>query len=98
METYQAGRKGDEPSIGLAKSLEKAGFKLKRLKTGTVLLCGISICSLVPKLLPAFGTTEVEWVDWNRATCNNRVGYAPVYLCEDILFLQELHLELISQP
>ena len=34
LETYPAGRKGDAPAIGLAKSLELAGFKLKRLKTG----------------------------------------------------------------
>ncbi|KAG5681096.1 hypothetical protein PVAND_010562 [Polypedilum vanderplanki] len=30
-----AGRIGDEPSIGLAKSLENIGFKISRLKTGT---------------------------------------------------------------
>ncbi|XP_059174246.1 protein MTO1 homolog, mitochondrial-like isoform X2 [Physella acuta] len=30
-----AGRVGDEPSIGLAKTIEKAGFTMGRLKTGT---------------------------------------------------------------
>ncbi|PKU21776.1 tRNA uridine-5-carboxymethylaminomethyl(34) synthesis enzyme MnmG [Telmatospirillum siberiense] len=32
---FPAGRMGDEPSIGLSASLEKAGFVLGRLKTGT---------------------------------------------------------------
>lgn len=35
LEKRDAGRIGDEPSIGLAKSLETLGFKLSRLKTGT---------------------------------------------------------------
>jgi len=34
-EQYPAGRVGDEPSVGLAKSLEKFGLRLGRLKTGT---------------------------------------------------------------
>ncbi len=33
--TYAAGRAGDQPSIGLSKELEKLGFNLGRLKTGT---------------------------------------------------------------
>lgn len=32
---WPAGREGDQPSIGLARSLEQAGFTLGRLKTGT---------------------------------------------------------------
>jgi len=32
---YSGGRAGDEPSIGLSGSLEKLGFRLGRLKTGT---------------------------------------------------------------
>jgi tRNA uridine 5-carboxymethylaminomethyl modification enzyme len=35
LEVRPAGRIGDEPSIGLAKSLETIGFTLARLKTGT---------------------------------------------------------------
>ena len=35
LSAYPGGRAGDAPSIGLSSSLEKLGFKLGRLKTGT---------------------------------------------------------------
>ena len=34
LESYPAGRRGDEPSIGLAKTLEDIGFMMGRLRTG----------------------------------------------------------------
>ncbi|GAB6020277.1 hypothetical protein CHUAL_002995 [Chamberlinius hualienensis] len=35
MESYPAGRLGDKPAIGLAKTVENLGFRMGRLKTGT---------------------------------------------------------------
>lgn len=38
MKSTPAGRIGDGPAVGLAKSLDEAGFKLGRLKTGDFVL------------------------------------------------------------
>ncbi|XP_076337534.1 5-taurinomethyluridine-[tRNA] synthase subunit MTO1, mitochondrial isoform X2 [Tachypleus tridentatus] len=35
LNSYPAGRLGDQPTVGLAKTLENVGFKMGRLKTGT---------------------------------------------------------------
>lgn len=35
LDSYPAGRRGDEPAIGLAKTLEEIGFTMGRLRTGT---------------------------------------------------------------
>jgi tRNA uridine 5-carboxymethylaminomethyl modification enzyme len=35
LERWPAGRHGDAPAVGLAQSLDRAGFSLRRLKTGT---------------------------------------------------------------
>ena len=50
-----AGRMGDQPAIGLAKSLEDAGFIMGRLKTGiSVFSFKTENCFLIKMFLAAF--------------------------------------------
>ena len=67
LETQPAGRRGDAPAIGLAKSLEQAGFKLKRLKTGMMDQRSMSFPHEGhPQIGSTLGTKEMTLSKWSK--------------------------------
>lgn len=64
LEEFPAGRMGDQPAIGLAKSLEDAGFTIARLKTGKFPLMWDSLfsCFLMYSFLNVQNCFAVKYV------------------------------------
>jgi tRNA U34 5-carboxymethylaminomethyl modifying enzyme MnmG/GidA len=51
LDVYPAGRMGDQAAVGLAKSIENAGFTIGRLKTGIVKIKHNLSIKLLSKML-----------------------------------------------
>jgi hypothetical protein len=68
LDVKPAGRIGDAPAIGLAKTLDNAGFKLGRLKTGNFVHFSMSLTSAV---------LQFDWFIKGQVVCGLPVIHAP---------------------
>ena len=55
LDTYPAGRKGEEPAIGLANTLDSLGFRVGRLKTGDWIM-HVHVYHMYLSLYPILGS------------------------------------------
>ena len=70
LDTFPAGRFGDQPAIGLARTLERLQFRLGRLKTGTPprlngRTIDYSVCSVQPgdnPIMPFSFMNDKVWI------------------------------------
>ncbi|XP_055965463.1 protein MTO1 homolog, mitochondrial isoform X1 [Sorex fumeus] len=97
LETHPAGRFGDQPSIGLAQTLEKLGFVVGRLKTGTpprIAKESINF-SILNKQAPDNPSTPFSFI--NETVWIKPEDQLPCYLTHtnpkvDEIILENLHL------
>ncbi|XP_048209646.1 protein MTO1 homolog, mitochondrial [Perognathus longimembris pacificus] len=97
LDTYPAGRLGDQPSIGLAQTLEKLGFVMGRLKTGTpprIAKQSINF-SILSKQTPDNPSVPFSFV--NETVWIKPEDQLPCYLTHtnpsvDAIILENLHL------